>query len=57
MSSMRQFLTEDNGVWFHDTIDWLKLDINTVGCWLTGLESKRSRETEDTALDPLRSGS
>ena len=46
-SSIRSFgiyqLTKDIGEWLLNIVDWLKLDINIVGCRLNGLVVKRSR--------------
>ena len=43
MSGSWQLSTKDNGRCSHNMMDWLKLGINTVGCWISGLEVKRSR--------------
>ena len=36
----RYQLTDDIGEWLLNFVDWLKLDINTVGCRLSGLSVK-----------------
>ncbi|CAH8609459.1 unnamed protein product [Schistosoma guineensis] len=40
---LRYQLIEDNGVWWRNFVDWLKLDVNTVGCRLSDLVVKCSR--------------
>ena len=42
-SVVRYQLTEDIDEWLLNFVDWLKLDINTVGCGFSDLEVKRSR--------------
>ena len=48
---MRRSLTEDNGGRLNNIVDRLKLDINTVGCQLSGLSVRRSRETEGPGFE------
>ncbi|KAH9585101.1 Ataxin-3, variant 3 [Schistosoma haematobium] len=40
LKKVRYQLTEDSGVRWRNFVDWLKLDIDTVGCWLSGLVVK-----------------
>lgn len=39
-------MTEDQVRWSCSKVNWLKLQINTVGCQLSGLMSNCQRETE-----------
>ena len=42
-SGMRQLLIEDNGRWPFNVVDWLSLESDTIGFWISGLEVQRSR--------------
>ena len=42
MSCRDRYLPQYNGSWSRNFVDWLRLDINTVGCWLSGLSVKCS---------------
>lgn len=45
VSGIRQLLTEHRGRWSRSMVDLLKLHINTVGCQINDLKTKRSPQS------------
>lgn len=47
---MRPLPIEDNEMWLRNTLDWLRINANTVGSLTDGLEFRSSRDTEGLGI-------